>query len=239
LIYALAATRELPTQQVDREPDGRLVPAICAQERLSAAGIPVLPLVEIKHAEALDEVISQLKPPLVLKLADEEHRHPEDVVIVVSRQEAHEAFDRLAKRGDVVAQALAEPGLEFYIGINHDSVCGPVFMIGAGGPTLEAQRDVAMTIGFPDRRRVKACLAETGCGRWVLGSLGSRLVDTELLVDIALKAVTVARDMSESFAALDINPVVIGPWGGAVVDAKLRVRSGTADYRSGGPPCTP
>ena len=111
-------------------------------------------------------------------------------------------------------------------------------MIGAGGPTLEAQRDVAMTIGFPDRRRVKACLAETGCGRWVLGSLGSRLIDTELLVDIALKAVTVARDMSESFAALDLNPVVIGPWGVTVIDAKLHVRSGTPDHRSG-LPCTP
>ena len=99
-------------------------------------------------------------------------------------------------------------------------------MIGAGGPTLEAQRDIAMAIGFPDRRRVKACLAETGCGRWLLGSLGSRLVNTELLVDIALKAVTVARDMSESFAALDFNPVVIGPWGAAVVDAKLHVKTG-------------
>jgi len=238
LIHALAATRELPTQQVDREPDGRLIPAVCAQEKLSAAGIPVLPLVEIRHAEDLDETISQLELPLVLKVADEEHRHTEDVVIVASRQEAYEAFDRLAKRGDVVAQALAKPGLEFYIGINHDSVCGPVFMIGAGGPTLEAQRDVAMTIGFPDRRRVKACLAETGCGRWVLGSLGSRLIDTELLVDIALKAVTVARDMSESFAALDLNPVVIGPWGVTVIDAKLHVRSGTPDHRSG-LPCTP
>ncbi len=238
LIHALAATRELPTQQVDREPDGRLVSAVCAQERLAAAGVPVLPLVEIWHAEDLGEAISQLKLPLVLKLAGDEHRHTEDVVTVASRQEAHEEFDRLAKRGDVVAQALAKPGLEFYVGINYDRVCGPVFMIGAGGPTLEAQRDVAMTIGFPDRRRVRACLAETGCGRWVLGSLGSRLVDTELLVDIALKAVTVARDMSESFAALDINPVVIGPWGATVVDAKLHVRSGTPDHRSGHP-CLP
>ena len=177
--------------------------------------------------------------PLVLKVADEEHRQTEGVVVVSTRQQAHEAFDRLAKRGAVVAQPLAKPGLEFYIGINLDRVCGPVFMIGAGGPTLEAQSDIAMTLGFPDRRRIKACLAETGCGRWLLGSLGSRLVDTELLVDIALKAVTVARDMSESFAALDFNPVVIGPWGAAVVDAKLHLKTGGPGYRSGGPPCTP
>ena len=238
LIYALAATRELPARRVDRELDGLLVPAVCAQEKLSAAGIPVLPLVEIFHAEALDEAISQFKLPLVLKLANEEHRHTENVVIVASRQEAYETFDRLAKHGDVVAQAFAKPGLEFYIGINHDSVCGPVFMIGAGGPTLEAQSDVAMTIGFPDRRRVKACLADTNCGRWVLGSLGSRLIDIEILVDIALKAVAVARNMSDSFAALDLNPVVTGPWGATVVDAKLHVRSDASDHR-GGLPCTP
>lgn len=238
LIYVLAATRELPARRVDRELDGLLVPAVCAQEKLSAAGIPVLPLVEIFHAEALDEAISQFKLPLVLKLANEEHRHTENVVIVASRQEAYETFDRLAKHGDVVAQAFAKPGLEFYIGINHDSVCGPVFMIGAGGPTLEAQSDVAMTIGFPDRRRVKACLADTNCGRWVLGSLGSRLIDIEILVDIALKAVAVARNMSDSFAALDLNPVVTGPWGATVVDAKLHVRSDASDHR-GGLPCTP
>ena len=139
LIYALAATRELATERVARELAGRLVPAVCTQERLSAAGIPVLPLISIGHGEALEEAISQLKLPLVLKLADEEHRNAEGVVIVASRQEAHEAFERLAERGDVVAQALAKPGLEFYIGINHDTVCGPVFMIGAGGPTLEAR----------------------------------------------------------------------------------------------------
>jgi hypothetical protein len=73
----------------------------------------------------------------------------------------------------------------------------------------------------------------------VLGSLGSRLVDVELLVDIALKAVTVALDMSERFAALDINPVVIGPWGATVVDAKLHVRAGAPEYPSGGAPCPP
>ncbi len=238
LIHALAATRELGSRELDREPDGRLVSAVGVQERLSAAGIPVLPLVEIRRAEDLDEAISQLKLPLVLKLAGEEHRNAEEVVPVASRREAHETFERLTSRGEVVAQVLAEPGLEFYIGINRDSVCGPVFVIGAGGPTLEAQRDVSMAIGFPDRDQVKACLAETVCGRWVLGSLGSRLVNTELLVDIALRAVTVARDMSESFAALDLNPVVVGPWGAAVVDAKLHVRSATPDEWSG-LPCLP
>lgn len=233
LIGALAATRSLARSQADSKPDDRLVSAVCTQEMLAAAGIPVLPLVEIWRAEDLDEMISRSKLPLVLKLAGDEHRRSEEVVAVASRQEAHDTFERLRRRGDIVAQPLAKPGLEFYIGIRDDRVCGPVFIIGAGGPTLEAQHDVAMTIGFPDRRRIKACLAETSCGRWLLGSLGSRLVDLELLVDISLKAVELAQEMSDSFAALDINPVVLGPFGASVVDAKLHVRAGTPIQRIG------
>ena len=70
----------------------------------------------------------------MLKLAGSAHRGPEGVVTVTSRPGARTEFDRLAQLGEVVAQPLAQPGLEFYVGINLDPVFGPVFLLGAGGP---------------------------------------------------------------------------------------------------------
>jgi len=224
-VHALAKTRETsrrpgPTLEVR----GRLVSAVAAQSLLAEAGIPMLPLVEVRCPEGLEATISALKLPLVLKLARSEHRSTEGVVTVTSRPGARAEFDRLVRQGDVVAQSLAQAGLEFYVGINLDPVFGPVFLIGAGGPTLEEQQDVSMRIGLPDRAAIRACLAETRSGRWLTSSLASRLLDLDLLVDVALKAVALAETMSGSLVALDLNPVVLGPAGAMVIDAKLHVR---------------
>jgi hypothetical protein len=114
--------------------------------------------------------------------------------------------------------------LEFYVGINVDAVFGPLFFIGAGGPSLEEDHDVSMRIGLPDRAAIRGCIRRTRSGRWLMSSLGSRLVDLDLLVELAQKAVALASKMQGSLVALDLNPVVLGPSGAMVVDAKVHIR---------------
>ena len=224
-LHGLASTREeSPRARPGEAPAGHLVSDVAAQRLLADAGLPTLPLAEVWNADALEATISDLKLPLVLKLAGSAHRGPEGVVTVTSRPGARTEFDRLAQLGEVVAQPLAQPGLEFYVGINLDPVLGPVFLLGAGGPILEEHRDVAMTIGLPDRAGIRACLDRTRSGRWLTSTLASRLVYVELLVEVALRAVALAESMSDSLVALDLNPVVLGPEGAMVLDAKVYVR---------------
>ena len=64
----------------------------------------------------------------------------------------------------------------------------------------------------------------TRSGRWLTSTLASRLVYVELLVEVALRAVALAESMSDSLVALDLNPVVLGPEGAMVLDAKVYVR---------------
>ncbi len=197
--------------------------AVDAHNLLAGAGVPTLPVVEVQDIEALELTISALKLPLVLKLADVEHRGSEGVVVVTSRSGARANFERLARVGAVIAQPLAQPGLEFYVGVNIDRVFGPLFLVGAGGPGLEAERDVSMTIGLPGRAEIERCIGQTRAGRWLTGSLGSPLVDLDLLVDVALPATALAEGMKDSLVALDLNPVVVGPSGAMVIDAKVCV----------------
>jgi acyl-CoA synthetase (NDP forming) len=230
-VHALASTREASSRpSAGLAVEGTLMSAVDAHSLLADAGLPTLPLVEVPGIEALEHTISDLKIPLVLKLAGAEHRSAKGVSIVSSRSEARAEFERLSRMGAVVAQPVAQPGLEFYVGINIDRAFGPLFLIGAGGPRLEAEPDVSMRIGLPDRAAVQRCIRETSAGRWLMSSLGSRLVDLDLLVDVALQAAALAEGMKDSLVALDLNPVVIGPSGAMVIDAKVHVtRSATSD----------
>ena len=223
--HALADPRETsPRTTPTVQARGQLMSDVAAQRLLADAGIPTLELVEVWTIEGLEATISALKLPLVLKLAGSEHRSSEGVVTVTSRPRARAEFERLEQLGDVVAQAFAQPGLEFYVGVNMDPVFGAVFLIGAGGPILEEQQDVSVRIGLPDRAAIVDCFKETRCGRWLASSLGSHLLDIGALVDVARKAVALAEAMSDSLVALDLNPVVLGPGGATVVDAKVHLR---------------
>jgi acyl-CoA synthetase (NDP forming) len=224
-VQALASTRER-SGPPDRglAPKGQLMGDVTAHDFLAAAGIPALGLVEVGSLEALELAMAELRFPFVLKLAGAEHRGATGVVTVTDAATARAEFQRLACLGGVVAQQLASPGLEFYVGITFDEVFGPLFLIGAGGPTLEKDQDISMTIGLPDRDAIWRCLGETHIGRWLISSLGSALVDLEKLVDVAEKAVDVVRKSGGSLVALDLNPVVLGPTGAVVVDAKLHAK---------------
>jgi acyl-CoA synthetase (NDP forming) len=227
-VHALASTRERSkASDVDLSADGQLMSELSTYALMTAAGIPALPLVEISTIDALEHAISELGLPCVLKLAGREHRGAAGVITVEDLQSAQTQFRRLTQLGPVVAQPLAQPGLEFYVGITLDQVFGPLFIIGAGGPAVEEQQDVSMAIGLPERDAIWRCIGETRIGRWLLSSLGSDLVNLEELVDVAVKAAELAREKGGSLVALDLNPVVVGPLGAVVVDAKVHMRTTT------------
>jgi len=224
LTHALASTRETTRHpHVGLGVEGQLMSAVDAHKLLADAGVPTLPVFEVPSLEALTSTIDALELPLVLKLAGVEHRGKQGVSIVSSRSQAKAEFERLGRVGSVVAQLVARPGLEFYVGVNLDRVFGPLFLVGAGGPNLDAEQDVSMNIGLPDHAAVLRCIGQTRAGRWLTSSLGNGLVDLDLLVDVALRAVALARGMQDSLVALDLNPVVIGPSGAMVIDAKVHV----------------
>jgi hypothetical protein len=58
-------------------------------------------------------------------------------------------------------------------------------------------------------------------------------VDLDLLVEVALQTAALAEGMKDSLVAIDLNPVVIGPWGAMVIDAKVRVTKAAISNRAG------
>jgi acyl-CoA synthetase (NDP forming) len=230
-INSLAKTRDAGPSLLGWSGDGELVPTIKTFALLERAGIHVLETMAVDGVDDLEASAVALGLPFVLKLADVEHRGSVGVVTVGTIDEAAGAFRRLSQIGSVVAQPVAAPGLEFYVGVATDRVFGELFFVGAGGRSLEDRRDVSVSIGIPDPKAVLARLEETSSGGWLSSGLGSRLFDLEAFADVAARAGAFAMSMRPALVAMDLNPIVVNAAGVTVVDAKMHVKITSAARR--------
>jgi acyl-CoA synthetase (NDP forming)/GNAT superfamily N-acetyltransferase len=138
------------------------------------------------------------------------------------RRAAREIARRLADAGTpadgFLVQRMAGPGVEMLVGVLADERFGPVVAIGAGGGAAEVLGDVAVRL---------APLAPSE-GWEMLGKLRSLVLlerehaDLAALVDISVRVGALAAD-HPAIAELDLNPVLVGPSGAALVDARVRV----------------
>ena len=119
---------------------------------------------------------------------------------------------------EYLVQRMAGPGVEMLIGVLADERFGPVVACGAGGGTAEVLEDVAV-------RLAPLALEDAHA---MFGSLRSRALlqraraDIDALADIAVRIGALA-DAHPAIAELDLNPVMAGPSGAPVVDARVRV----------------
>jgi acyl-CoA synthetase (NDP forming) len=138
------------------------------------------------------------------------------------RRAAVEIAQRLEAAGTPVegylVQRMAGPGVEMLIGVLADERFGPVVACGAGGGTAEVLEDV----------QVRLAPLSLQDAHDMFGRLRSRALleraraDVDALADIAVRVGALA-DAHPEIAELDLNPVMAGPCGAPVVDARVRV----------------
>jgi acyl-CoA synthetase (NDP forming) len=138
------------------------------------------------------------------------------------RRAAGEIARRLEAAGTpaegFLVQRMAGAGVEMLIGVLADERFGPVVACGAGGGTAEVLEDVAVRL---------APLAVEEAHEMIAGLRSHALLeraraDVDALADIAVRVGALA-DAHPAIAELDLNPVMAGPRGAAVVDARVRV----------------
>jgi acyl-CoA synthetase (NDP forming) len=118
--------------------------------------------------------------------------------------------------------ATGPAGVEMVVGVAHDPLFGSMLTCGIRGIATEllgdrSRRVLPLTDVDAARmwRDLKAAPMLTGYG-------GSDPVDTGALEDLLLRLGRLAEDLPE-VAALDLDPVIVGPAGAAVVDVKVRL----------------
>jgi acyl-CoA synthetase (NDP forming)/GNAT superfamily N-acetyltransferase len=138
------------------------------------------------------------------------------------RRAAQEITARMEASGtpieDFLVQRMVSAGVEMLVGVLADERFGPVVACGAGGGTAEVLEDVAVRL---------APLAVEEAYAMIRGLRSHALLeraraDVDALADIAVRVGALA-DAHPAIAELDLNPVMVGPDGAPVVDARVRV----------------
>lgn len=214
LLHETAAHGWLPPEQAA---------ALLADYGITALGETVL------GAEAAVEAAQRMGYPVAMKVADPELVHKTDrglVRIGVSGdlQVAAAVADFAAELG-TVPPVLVQPmasGVEVALGVVRDPALGPLVMVAAGGVATDVWDDRVFLV--PPLSHADAARAVRGLRIWPLleGYRGSEPADVAALEQIVLAVGRLAADVRE-LAELDINPVLVGKDGCAVVDVKMRL----------------
>jgi acyl-CoA synthetase (NDP forming) len=180
-------------------------------------------------AEAAVEAAQRLGYPVAMKVADPELVHKTDrglVRIGVSGdlQVAAAVADFAAELG-YVPPVLVQPmatGVEVALGVVRDPALGPLVMVAAGGVATDVWDDRVFLV--PPLSHADASRAVRSLRIWPLleGYRGSAPADVAGLEQLVLAVGRLAADVRE-LAELDLNPVLVGAHGCAVVDVKMRL----------------
>jgi acetate---CoA ligase (ADP-forming) len=115
------------------------------------------------------------------------------------------------------------------VGVVHDPSFGPVVACGAGGTAVELLKDVAVRITPLTDLDAEQMVRSLATFPLLDGYRGAPKADVASLEDVLLR-ISALVDERPELAELDCNPVIVGPNGAVIVDARIHV---------GPPPVTP
>jgi acyl-CoA synthetase (NDP forming) len=192
---------------------------------LESQGIPFARHALAGTAEEAVEEAEAIGYPVVLKGRGATHKSERGFVVtgLADAAAVRAAAERLHDRGAagfLVAEQVSG-GIELLVGISTDPVLGPVVLVGAGGVTAEAQRDVARSVLPLTRERAAEMLAGLRISPLLDGWRGAPAADRDAVVDLLLKIASLAQ--TGQVAELDINPILARPDGVLGLDALVRL----------------
>jgi acetyl coenzyme A synthetase (ADP forming)-like protein len=224
----------LISQELAREEDW-LSPASVAQ-LLDCYGLPLIPTRVVADAEAAAAVAGELGTPVALKATATGLVHKTDAggvrlgldgpgAVRAAAGEIEQAVSSAGMRLDgFVVQPMAPSGVELIVGVVHDHNFGAVLACGAGGTTAELIKDVAVRITPLTDVDAREMLRSLQTFPLLDGYRGAPRCDTPAIEDVLLRIGAMVEAHPE-IVELDCNPLIAGPDGAVIVDARVRVET--------------
>jgi acetyl coenzyme A synthetase (ADP forming)-like protein len=203
---------------------------------LDAYGLPMIQTVTVDTVEEAVAAGAKLGYPVALKAIAAGLIHKTDaggVELELGSGKAVRAAARaiagaVEKAGHrlegFVVQPMASPGVELLAGVVHDASFGPVLVCGAGGTTAELLEDIAVRITPVTNLDAHEMLSSLRSFRLLGGYRGRPPSDLAALGRM-LMALSVLVETHPEIAELDLNPVIAGPSGALILDARIRVQA--------------
>lgn len=198
-----------------------------------------LPLIETRIAHNADEaaaIAAELGVPIALKAIAAGLLHKTDAggvriglhgsdAVRAGAEEIEAAVRRAGFELDgLVVQPMAPAGVELIVGVVNDHSFGPVLAVGAGGTAAELIGDVAVRITPLSDDDAAEMLRSLRTFPLLDGYRGAPPCDLAAIEDTLLR-VSAMVEAHPEIAELDCNPLIAGPDGAMIVDARLRVET--------------
>jgi acetate---CoA ligase (ADP-forming) len=193
------------------------------RDLLQAYGVP---LVQERTAETVDEARVQARElgyPVVLKTGVAGvHKTERGGVALDLRDD--DAVRSAAERIDppFIVQPLVTGGVELLVGAVQDSVFGPLVAVGPGGTLAELIGEASFRLAPLTDSDANELVTHGKVGRLLSGFRGAPPADAGAAADVLLRIGLMVNDLP-GIAELDLNPVIAGPSGCLVVDARVRI----------------
>jgi acyl-CoA synthetase (NDP forming) len=130
-------------------------------------------------------------------------------------------FASAAEIRGVLVQKMAAPGIELIAGVANDVDFGPIVMCGAGGIHAEILRDTAAAPAPLTDTQADAMIGRMKAARLLAGARGEAAADRRGFAALLVRLARLAWDLRGEIAEIDLNPVIAGAGGLAVVDALI------------------
>lgn len=114
-------------------------------------------------------------------------------------------------------------GREVIIGMKRDRTFGPVIVFGLGGIFVEILKDVSMRIAPLSQAEALRQIESIRSVKLLSGVRGEAPVSKDALADILVALARLSVEHPE-IAEIDLNPVMAGSDGAAIVDARFMIR---------------
>ncbi len=212
---------------------GWLSPA-SVTELLKCYGLPLISTQVVGDADSAVSAASKLGVPVALKASASGLVHksdagavrlglsqPADIRAAVSEIEAGVKRAGFELDG-VVLQPMAPSGVELIVGVVNDHSFGPVLACGAGGTAAELLQDVAVRITPISDLDAREMLRTLRTFPLLDGYRGAPPCDVGAIEDVLLRVGAMVEAHPE-ITELDCNPLIAGPDGAVIVDARVRV----------------
>ncbi len=229
-VDALAA-RALVARFLAAAPQGGWLDPVDVQDVLQAFGLPVLRAVLVEDSDLAVAAFAGAGRPVAMKAVAEGVLHKAAAggvrLGLSDRAAVAAAADELTARfgsrlRGLLVQPMSDAGPELLVGVTSEPVFGPLVTVGLGGTSTDLVGDRAHRLVPLTAADAAEMLAEFRAGSRLFPAQQSAAPGRRAILEVILRVGLLAEALPE-VAELDLNPVVLGPGGCVIVDARVRV----------------
>ncbi len=196
---------------------------------LTAAGIPMVKEMECFKEESLDEIMSQMQFPLVVKVIGPVHKTDVGGVSLNINSEhfLRSEFKRMMGipgANGVLLQEMAK-GEELFVGAVKKDQYGHLVLCGLGGIFVEVIQDIANGLAPLNREEAIEMMKSLKSYPIIEGYRGRKGVDENAFIEVIVRLSSLVY-MAPEIQEVDINPLMGSERGVVAVDARVRVSRG-------------